>query len=120
FFLRWYGPNNATLIVAGNLDEEATLAMIEKYFGSIPAGPAVERAQPQEIVLDSDRYVSYLDQHIRFPLMIMTFPGVAYSHPSRDALYALADIMGGARNSILYKQFVLRNRAIDASVSTSS
>lgn len=120
FFLRWYGPNNATLIVAGNLDEEATLAMIEKYFGSIPAGPAVERAQPQEIVLDSDRYVSYLDQHIRFPLLIMTFPGVAYSHPDRVALNALADIMGGGRNSILYQQFVLSNRAIDASVSNSS
>lgn len=120
FFLRWYGPNNATLIVAGNLDEDATLAMIEKYFGSIPEGPSVERAQPQDIVVDSDRYVSYLDQNIRFPLLIMTFPGVAYSHPDRVALNALADILGDGRNSILYQQFVLSNRALDASVSSSS
>jgi len=120
FFLRWYGPNNATLIVAGNLDEEATLAMIGKYFGSIPEGPAVERAQPQDIVVDSDRYVSYLDQNVRFPLLIMTFPGVAYSHPDRVALNALADILGDGRNSILYQQFVLSNRALDASVSSSS
>src|SRR5690606_39882565 len=43
FFLRWYGPNNATLTIGGNIDKEATLALVQKYFGNIPPGPAVEK-----------------------------------------------------------------------------
>ncbi len=120
FFLRWYGPNNATLIVAGNLDESSTLTLIDKYFGGIPAGPAVERAVPTPIVLDQDRYISYVDQNIRFPLLILAYPSVPYSHPDRVPLAALADIIGGGRKSLFYQQFVLSNRAIDASASNSA
>ena len=120
FFLRWYGPNNATLIVAGNLEESATLAMIDKYFGSIPTGPAVERAVPVPVTLDQDRYVSYVDQNVRFPLLVMSFPSVPYSHPDRVPLQALASILGGGRKSLFYQQFVLSNRAIDASASNGS
>ena len=120
FFLRWYGPNNATLIVAGNLDEPATLAMIDKYFGTIPTGPAVERAVPQAVTLDQDRYVSYVDQNVRFPLLVMAFPSVPYSHADRVPLQALASILGGGRKSLFYQQFVLSNRAIDASASNSA
>src|SRR5690606_36072158 len=36
FHARWYGPNNATLVVAGDIDVEQTKAWIEKYFGEIP------------------------------------------------------------------------------------
>src|SRR5690606_34168208 len=86
FFLRWYGPNNATLVVAGNLDEEQTLALIDKYFGGIPAGPAVARAAPGVVSLDADRYISYTDQHVRFPLLTLTYPGVPYAHPDRVPL----------------------------------
>lgn len=120
FFLRWYGPNNATLIVAGNLDEAATLAMIDKYFGSIPTGPAVERAVPQPVVLEADRHVSYVDQNVRFPLLVMAFPSVPYSHPDRVPLQALSNILGDGRNSLFYQQFVLSNRAVDASASNGS
>lgn len=120
FFLRWYGPNNATLIVAGNFDENNTLALIEKYFGSIPSGPAVERAEPLAIALDQDRYISYVDQNIRFPLLEIAFPGVPYSDPDRVPLEALASILGGGKKSLLYQQFVLTNRAIDASADSES
>ncbi|OGT71129.1 MAG: peptidase M16 [Gammaproteobacteria bacterium RIFCSPLOWO2_02_FULL_57_10] len=120
FFLRWYGPNNATLIVAGNLEEESTLALIDKYFGSIPAGPAVDRAVPQSIALDQDRYVSYVDQNIRFPLLVMAYPSVPYSHPDRVPLAALASILGEGKNSLLYQEFVVSNRTIDASASNSA
>ncbi|MDF5223335.1 pitrilysin family protein, partial [Vibrio parahaemolyticus] len=41
FFLRWYGPNNATITIGGDLDVEQTLEWVNKYFGSIPRGPEV-------------------------------------------------------------------------------
>lgn len=120
FFLRWYGPNNATLIVAGQLDEQNTLALIGKYFGSIPRGPEVERDDAQLITLDRDRYVSYVDQNIRFPLLVMAYPTVAYSHPDRVPLMALASIIGGGKNSLFYQKFVLTDQAIDASADNSA
>src|SRR4028119_407868 len=47
FFLRWYGPNNATLTVGGDVSTKDVVKMVEKYFGSIPAGPAVGSARLQ-------------------------------------------------------------------------
>ena len=120
FFLRWYGPNNATLIIAGNIDESSALEMVDKYFGSIPRGPEVERATAQTITLDGDRYVSYVDPNIRFPLIEMSFQAVPYSDPDRVPLEALASIIGGGKNSPFYQRFVLSNRATDASASNDS
>jgi zinc protease len=115
FFLRWYGPNNATLTIGGNLDKATTLALVEKYFGSIPPGPAVEKDQRTPVSLPDNRYVSYVDKNIHFPALLFTFPTVAHGHSDRAALECLTDVVGGGRKSWLYKQFVLSKKAIDAS-----
>jgi zinc protease len=39
FFLRWYGPNNATLVIGGDVKTANVVKMVEKYFGSIPVAP---------------------------------------------------------------------------------
>ena len=67
FFLRWYGPNNAVLTVAGDLDKEATINKIVKYFGSIPRGPDVEDMSVPLPVLQKDRYVSVSYTHLTLP-----------------------------------------------------
>lgn len=113
FFLRWYSPNNATLVVAGDIDPTKTLAMIEKYYGPIPSGPEVKNMAPNVPVLDKDRYVSYED-NIRFPMMRMTFPTVQSRHADEPALDVLADIFGGGNNSILYQSMVKTQKALSA------
>tara|TARA_R100001377_G_scaffold16548_3_gene8386 strand:- start:567 stop:2855 length:2289 start_codon:yes stop_codon:yes gene_type:complete len=120
FFLRWYGPNNATLIIAGDIDEANALALVDKYFGSIPRGPEVERASPQTITIESDRYISYVDPNIRFPLLEVSYPTVPFSEADRVPLEALASIIGGGKDSPFYQRFVLSNRAVDASASNSA
>lgn len=115
FFLRWYGPNNATLTIGGNINKKETLALVKKYFGSIPMGPEVIDDQQAPVSLSKDRYVSYLDKNIRFPALLFTFPTVPYDHPDRVALDCLAQIIGEGRKSYLYKQFVLTQKAIQAS-----
>tara|TARA_R110000824_G_scaffold52692_4_gene146171 strand:- start:107273 stop:110200 length:2928 start_codon:yes stop_codon:yes gene_type:complete len=114
FFLRWYGPNNATLTIGGNVDETEVLNLVNKYFGEIPSGPAVLPDVQELVTLDSDRYVSYVDENIRFPALLFTFPTVPLDHPDKVALEAMNEVITGGRKSVFYKDFVLTNRAITA------
>ncbi|MCX2741504.1 M16 family metallopeptidase [Pontibacter anaerobius] len=119
FFLRWYGPNNATLTVGGDVKPEEVVKLVEKYFGSIPAGPAVQDMKPQMAKLEKDRYVSYED-NIRFPMLRMTFPTPESGHKDEPALDVLAEILGQGKTSIFYKNFVKEQKAMQASVYNST
>jgi len=115
FFLRWYGPNNATLTVGGDVNPEDVIEKVEKYFGSIPAGPAVEPMALKPVTIEKDRYVSYIDSNIRFPLLLFTYPTVPRFHEDEAALDCLSEILGAGKSSYFYKQFVLTQKAIQAS-----
>ncbi|WP_240731545.1 M16 family metallopeptidase [Hymenobacter radiodurans] len=119
FFLRWYGPNNATITVGGDVKPADVVKLVEKYFGSIGRGPAVENMKLPAPKLTADRYVSYQD-NVRFPMLQMVFPTVPQYHPDEVALDALAEIMGRGKNSLLYKNLVKSQKAVQASVSNRS
>lgn len=114
FFLRWYGPNNATLTIGGNVDKEAAMDLVVKYFGEIPSGPEVLPDEKVPAELDADRYISYVDPNIRFPALLISYPSVSMDHPDRVALGALTEIIGIGRKSYFYKEFVLTQKAIQA------
>jgi zinc protease len=114
YFLRWYGPNNATLTIGGNVDKEDAMALVVKYFGEIPAGPEVLPAEEVPAVLDRDRYISYVDPNIRFPALLISYPSVPLDHPDLVPLSALTEIIGVGRKSYFYKEFVLTQKAIQA------
>jgi zinc protease len=118
FFLRWYGPNNATLTIGGDIDGEQTLEWISKYFGPIPGGPEVENQPRQTTTLDADRYVT-LEDNIHLPAIAMLFPTVYYRHPDEAPLDAAAKILGQGRTSLLYQNLVQTGRAVSAFVSHS-
>lgn len=120
FFLRWYGPNNAVLTVGGDVNPEEVVALAEKYFGVIPSGPEVNDMKLEQVTLDSDRYVSYVDNNIRFPALIFTYPTVAEYHEDEAPLDFLAQILGTGRSSYFYKKFVEPQKAIQAFAYNSS
>ena len=113
FFLRWYGPNNATLTIGGDLDEVQTLAWISKYFGGIPRGPEVNKPAYTPVTLDSDRYIS-LEDNVALPLMYMSFPTVKANHPDEAPLDVLMSILGSGKTSLLYKNLVKTGKAVQA------
>jgi zinc protease len=102
FFVNWYGPNNATLTIGGDIDKQQTLEWINSYFGNIPAGP--EHADPKyvPVTLDKDRYIS-LEDNVQLPLLQMAWPTVHANHPDEAPLDVLANIMGQGQTSLLYK-----------------
>lgn len=120
FFMRWYGPNNATLTIGGDIDPKQTLAWVEKYFGSIPRGPEVKNVVLPAPTLKADRYVSYTDNYARLPLLFIDYPGVKMYDKDQAALDALSLIIGQGKNSILYKNFIKSRKATDAQMFSSN
>lgn len=114
FFLRWYGPNNATLTIGGDFDEAQTLAWVSKYFGSIPRGPDVAMPEKPMVTLESDRYIS-LEDNVSLPLLYMSYPTVYRFHPDEAPLDVLMFILGQGETSLLYKNMVKNGLAVQAS-----
>ncbi|HET6228384.1 MAG TPA: pitrilysin family protein [Bacteroidia bacterium] len=106
FFLRWYNPNNATLTIAGDAKTVDVIKMVEKYFASIPAGPAVKSQLVNPVVLTKDRYTSYEDNNINAPELVVSFPTVPNRHPDEAPLDALAFIIGGNKSSLFERKIV--------------
>ncbi len=116
FFLRWYGPNNATLTIGGDLDRAQTLEWVAKYFGPIQRGPEVERLAKQPVQITEDRYIT-LEDNIHLPAIAMLFPTVYYAHEDEAPLDAAAKVLGQGRASLLYQRLVQTGRAVSVHVS---
>jgi zinc protease len=113
FFLRWYGPNNATLTIGGDVKPAEIVKMVEKYFGSIPRGPEVKNMKIAAPVLQNNRYVTLVDNYARIPQLSITFPTVPTYHEDEAALACLAQILGQGKNSIFYQQIVKDQKALN-------
>lgn len=106
FYTKWYGPNNATLVVAGDFDVDQTKEWIEKYFGSIKPSEPVAPLKPQLVKLDNWKRASYEDNFAQSPELTMLFPAAEQYSKDSYALDILADLMGRGKKSPLYKIIV--------------
>ncbi|TAH38859.1 MAG: insulinase family protein [Bacteroidetes bacterium] len=114
FFLRWYGPNNAVLSIAGDVNSKEVVALVEKYFGSIKPCPDVPRMKVSVPILATNQYANYVD-NVYFPMTIMTYPTVPQYHRDEPAIDLLGDMIGSGNNSLIYKNFIKSEKAIQAS-----
>ena len=114
FFLRWYGPNNATLTIGGRFDVSQALAWVDKYYGPIPRGPEVVNPERPVVTLDKDRYIS-MEDNVALPLLYMSYPTVSRYHPDEAPLDVLMFILGQGDTSLLYKNMVKSGLAVQAS-----
>lgn len=119
FFLRWYGPNNATLTIAGDVDTRGVFKMVEKYFGSIPRGPEVKPVQLPSVNLSKTEYVSYTDNYAKLPLLQITYPTVPDFNADMAPLACLAQVLGQGKTSFLYQDLIKTQKALQASAFSS-
>jgi zinc protease len=118
FFLRWYGPNNATLTIGGDIQPASVLKLINKYFGSIPRGPEVKNMAPMTPNVEQTRFVNYVDNYARFPIMLTAYATVPNYHKDLAALSCLAQVLGQGNNSVLYQQLVKNQTVLQASATS--
>ncbi len=106
FHTKWYGPNNATLVVAGDIDVERTKAWIERYFAEIPARPLPDMPELPPVVLDGVESFVHEDRYARLPMLTMAWPTVPVYHPDAYALDVLAAVLTDGKSTPFYEVLV--------------
>ena len=106
FHTDWYGPNNVTLSIVGDIDIAETKRKVEIWFGEIPRGREVGKPAPQPVTLAATQNLWFEDNFAKLPELRLTFPTVESYHADEQALDLLAQILGGSRNSPLYVEVV--------------
>lgn len=105
FFRRFYTPNNASLVIAGDINPAEALRLATKYFGKIPRGPAVPKMHVAQPVLDREVRAS-MEDRVSLPRRYFVWHAVPEFSVDEPALDFLAAILGGGRTSRLYKELV--------------
>jgi zinc protease len=116
FFRRYYAPSNAVLAIAGDIDVQATRAMVERYFGNIPAGPPIARPVVVPTPLAAEQRLVLEDARATEPRLEIAWPTVGDTSSDVAALRALGDVLTYNRTSRLTKVLVF-DRQLASSVS---
>jgi len=121
FYHRFYAPNNAILVIAGDVDVKEVRALVEATFGKAAAQPSipVQRMRPQEPQPVASRTVTLADPHVEQPIVRRYYlvPSASTAALGESpALDVLAQLMGGGSNSYLYRALVV-DRALAVSAS---
>jgi len=105
FFKTYYGPNNATLAIAGDIDPAKTRQLVEKWFNDVKSGPPVAPFFAPPPVLAEERRV-VLEDRVQLPRLYMAFLTPRIYAPGDAELDVLANVLAGGKNSRLYKRLV--------------
>src|SRR5437868_3162675 len=126
FYRRFYAPNNAILVIAGDVEAADVRPMVEKTFGPVAAQPAIPalRIRPQEPEPVAARAVTLADPRVEQPGLRRYYlvPSATTAAAGESAaLDVLAQLMGSGSNSYLYRALVVdKPLAVSASASYSS
>jgi zinc protease len=113
FFLKWYGPNNAILVITGDVNTKEALSLVEKYFNSINRGPEVSPLMKTPIVLE-EKKIKTITSKVFAPLTSITYPTVPTFHKDEPALDVLSQLLSNGKNTVLYKHFIDNEMGLQA------
>jgi zinc protease len=116
FFKKWYGPNNATLVIAGDFDKEQTKNLVEKYFGEIKRGEDVKPLDPMPVQIDKTRKAFHEDNFAKSPELNIIFPTPQQFTKDDYALKFFGELFAESKKSPLYK-VVVEEKKLAPSVS---
>lgn len=106
FYDKYYGPNNATLVIAGDFDETEARELVEKYFGEIKKRQEVEPLEVQNVSLEKTKRLYHEDNFASAPQLNMVWPVVEQYTKDAYALDFLGEILSDGKEAPLYKVLV--------------
>jgi zinc protease len=113
FYRTWYAPNNAVLIVAGDIDAAELRPLAEQYYGVIPARPVPERMRVMEPPQEAPRRVELSDPRVQQPSWVRSYLAPSFTTGATEHAYPLeilAEIVGGTSTSRLYRSLVIEQK----------
>lgn len=105
FFKKFYLPNNASLVIAGDIDPVETKALVEKWFGEIKPGPEVTKVGAEPVKLEGI-VKKTIEDKVALPLRMQVWPTPPLYAKGDADMDVLASILAGGKNSRLYKRLV--------------
>jgi len=109
WFGLWYGPNNASLAIAGDFDPGEARRLVEKWFGPIPAGPAPAHARPVPRPLDAEKRL-VVEDDVQLPRLHVAWQAPAEYRPGDAELEIAADVLASGKSSRLVRRLVMEER----------
>ena len=106
FYDKYYGPNNATLVLAGDFETEEAKALIEKYFGEIKRRQEVEPLKPQPVTLAETKRLYHEDNFATAPQLNMVWPTLQQYTDDAYALDFLGQLLSQGKKAPMYKVLV--------------
>jgi zinc protease len=106
FNKKYYVPNNATLVVAGDIDFATTKKMIQDYFGPIPRGANVVRSFPTETPITEEFRAKAYDENIQIPAVIAAYRTPSFKTRDSKILDMISSYLSVGKSSVLYKKMV--------------
>ncbi|WBL25397.1 M16 family metallopeptidase [Zunongwangia sp. HGR-M22] len=106
YFDKYYVPNNAVLVVAGDIDIKETKGMIKDYFGPIEAGEEVTRDYPKEDPITKEIHGEFYDANIQIPMAITGYRTPEFGNKDSYVLNMISTYLSDGKSSKLYKKLV--------------
>ena len=106
FYDKFYGPNNATLVIAGDFEKSEAKKLIEQYFGEIKKRQEVAPLEIQTVSLSKSKRFYHEDNFAKAPQLNMVWPVVEQYNKDAYALDFLGEILSDGKKAPLYKVLV--------------
>jgi zinc protease len=105
FFRTYYVPGNASLVIAGDIDIDATRKLVEKWFSDVPAGKPVPPINAPSAVLDGVKKKTITDR-VQLPRLFLAWHTPPLLKPGDAEMDVISNLLTGGKNSRLYKRLV--------------
>ncbi|MFQ5862538.1 MAG: M16 family metallopeptidase [Candidatus Brocadiales bacterium] len=108
YFTRYYAPNNAIIVVVGDINPQEIINLVEKYFGDIPAQPPISEVKTVEPEQRGERRV-YVEYDAN-PMLAIAYHKPEITHPDQYVFEVIQNLLTSGRTSRLYKTLIEEKR----------
>lgn len=116
FFKKFYIPNNAVLVVAGDFDKSQAKSWINEYFAPIPKGKPIDRVTVKEKEITNQINAKFEDANIQLPMLLTAFRTPSMKEHDSYVLSLISTLLSDGKSSRLYQKMVDKEKlALEAS-----
>jgi len=105
FFEKFYAPNNASLVIAGQIDKKDSLHLVKKYFDEIPANVYLSSSKSQQQYLSENKKIVHAE-NVQLEKMYLAWHSDLLYKPDDAAMDILSEVISGSKNSVLQRKLI--------------